>query len=205
MYLSVYDIRDSAFELSTITHTQVHGSFSQPKRPCDSITCPQDTHPHPPHTHAPHHTLRSYGFFRVWPARATHARRIPPFYRLVSHYTDTHLYVFSLTLDVPLPINNKISLYPYINKHTLIILIKVQATQTNFHFRCTVFSSQFKSKVVHILTKTAGLWIVLNIDCTPITSISHNLPSHTPNSRLLTSSLSLGVPVPRSTQCIRDV
>jgi hypothetical protein len=31
---------------------------------------------------------------------------IPPFYRLVSHYTDTHLYVFSLDLALPLIINS---------------------------------------------------------------------------------------------------
>ena len=39
----------------------------------------------------------------------------------------------------------------------------------------------------------------------PITSKSHTHPSHSQTSRLLTSSLSLGVPVPRTTQCIRDV
>ena len=48
-----------------------------------------------------------------------------------------------------------------------------------------------------------------NIDGTPISSRSHTHPSHTQNSRLLTSSLLLGVPGPhgtvrRSPQCIRD-
>jgi hypothetical protein len=34
-------------------------------------------------------------------------------------------------------------------------------------------------------------------------SKSHTHPSHSQTSRLLTSSLSLGVPVPRPTQCVR--
>ena len=76
--------------------------------------------------------------------------------------------------------------------------------QTNFHFRRVVFSSQLKSKVGHILVKAAALRIMLNIDGSPIASRSHTHPSHTQNSRLLTSSLSLGVPVPHTTQCIRD-
>ena len=78
----------------------------------------------------------------------------------------------------------------------------VQLAQTNFHFRRTTFSSQLKSKVGHILAKAAALRIMLNIDGAPIASRSHTHPSHTQNSRLLTSSLSLGVPVPRATQCI---
>jgi hypothetical protein len=50
----------------------------------------------------------------------------------------------------------------------------------------------------------SALCINLNIDVAPITSRTHTHPSHSETSRLLTSSLSLGVPVPRSTQCIRD-
>ena len=45
----------------------------------------------------------------------------------------------------------------------------------------------------------------LNIDVTPTPSISHTHPSHSQTSRLLTWSLSLGVPDPRTTQCTRDV
>jgi hypothetical protein len=41
--------------------------------------------------------------------------------------------------------------------------------------------------------------INLNLDGAPITSKSHTHPSHSQTSRLLTSSLSLGVPVPRPT------
>jgi hypothetical protein len=49
-------------------------------------------------------------------------------------------------------------------------------------------------KVGSTLSKTVALRINLNIDGEPITQTS----------RLLTSSLSLGVPVPRGTQCMRD-
>ena len=80
----------------------------------------------------------------------------------------------------------------------------VQLSQTNFHFLRTVFSSQFKSKVGNILAKAEELRINSNIDGSSIPSRSHTRPSHTQNSHLLTSSLSLGVPVPHSTQCIRD-
>ncbi len=61
----------------------------------------------------------------------------------------------------------------------------------------------------HISNLTLGIFalrastlrIILNIDGTPVSSRSHTHPSHTQTSRLLTSSLSLGVPNPRSTQC----
>ncbi len=84
----------------------------------------------------------------------------------------------------------------------------VQLAQTDrdqFHFRHTAFSQQLKSKVVLPLTKAAPLRINLNLDGTPITSKSHTHPSHSQTSRLprITSSLSLGVPVPRPTQCMR--
>ncbi len=60
-----------------------------------------------------------------------------------------------------------------------------------FHFRHTVFSSQFKSKVGNILAKAAALRITLNIDGTPIDSKSHTHPSHSQNSRLLKPRLYL--------------
>ncbi len=41
--------------------------------------------------------------------------------------------------------------------------------------------------------------------CLLLFQFSHTHPSHSQNSRLLTSSLSLGVPVPRATQCMRGV
>ncbi len=73
----------------------------------------------------------------------------------------------------------------------------VQSAQSNmgafFHFHRTDFSSMFKSHVSSILAKTAALRINLNLDGASITSKSHTHPSHSQTSRLLTSSLSLGV------------
>ncbi len=83
----------------------------------------------------------------------------------------------------------------------------VQLAQTDrgqFHFHRAAFSQQLKNKVVLTLAKAAALRNNLNLDGVPITSKSHSHPSHSQTSRLLTSSLSLGVPVPRPTQCMRD-
>ena len=74
-----------------------------------------------------------------------------------------------------------------------------------FHFRRAAFSSMLKSRVSLILAKAAALRINLNLDGAPIASKSHTHPSHSQTSRLLTSSLSLGVPVPRPTQCMFGV
>jgi hypothetical protein len=71
-----------------------------------------------------------------------------------------------------------------------------------FHFRRAASSSMLKSNCGNILAKAAALRINLNLDGAPITSQSHTHPSHSQTSRLLTSSLSLGVPVPRPTQCM---
>ncbi len=86
----------------------------------------------------------------------------------------------------------------------------VQSAQSNlgasyFHFRRAVFSNQLKSKCGLLLAKAAALRINLNLDGVPIASNSHTHPSHSYTSRLLTSSLSLGVPVLRATQCMGDV
>ena len=84
----------------------------------------------------------------------------------------------------------------------------VQLAQTErgqFHFRRAAFSSQLKSRVGLALAKAAALRITLDLDGAPITSKSHTQPSHSRTSLLLTSSLSLGVPVPRATQCMRGV
>jgi hypothetical protein len=78
----------------------------------------------------------------------------------------------------------------------------VQTTSGMFHFRRTAFSSGLKRKVGLDLEKAAALRINLNLDGAPIVSKSHTHPSHSPTSRLLTSSLSSGVPVPRPTQCV---
>ncbi len=80
-----------------------------------------------------------------------------------------------------------------------------QHDRGQFHYRRAAFSSQLKSKCGNILGKAAALRIILNIDGAPVASRSHTHPSHSQNSRLLTSSLSSGVPVPRATQCMRGV
>ncbi len=64
------------------------------------------------------------------------------------------------------------------------------------------FSSMLKSRVGNIMDKTSALRVNLNLDGAPIDSSSHTHPSHSQTSRLLTSFLSLGVPVPRPTQCM---
>ncbi len=77
----------------------------------------------------------------------------------------------------------------------------VQFTDPNsglFHYLRVVFSSQLKSKIDNILPKSVTLWIILNIDGVPVGSRSHTHPSHSQTSRLLTSSLSLGVSVPHN-------
>jgi hypothetical protein len=71
-----------------------------------------------------------------------------------------------------------------------------------YHYRHVAVSVQLKSKVGLALAKAAALRITLNLDGAPIISRTHTHPSHSQTSRLLTSSLSLGVPVPRATQCM---
>jgi hypothetical protein len=78
-------------------------------------------------------------------------------------------------------------------------------TSRLFHFRRTAVSSKLKARVGNILAKAAALRITLNIDGAPLASPSHTHPSHSQTSRLLTSPLSYGVPVPRATQCMRGV
>jgi hypothetical protein len=84
----------------------------------------------------------------------------------------------------------------------------VQIEQTDrglFHFLHTSFAHQLKNRLDLTLVKEAALRITLILDGPPITSKSHTHPSHSETSCLLTSSLSLGVPVPRATQCMRDM
>jgi hypothetical protein len=83
-------------------------------------------------------------------------------------------------------------------------LAQSEATSGQFHFRHAAFSQHLTGKVGLALAKSAGLRINLNLDGAPIASKSHSHPSHSQTSRLLTSSLSLDVPVPRPTQCVRD-
>jgi hypothetical protein len=78
----------------------------------------------------------------------------------------------------------------------------VQPDRGLFHYCRAAFSGTLKAKVDSTLGKVAVLRITLNIDGTTITSRTHTHPSHSQTSRLLTSSLSFGVPVPRVTQCM---
>jgi hypothetical protein len=85
----------------------------------------------------------------------------------------------------------------------------VQLAETQrgmFHYRRSAFSSTLKSRVGNILVEVTALRITLNLDGSPIISKSHTHPSHSQTSRLLTSSLSLGIPVPLervgATQCM---
>jgi hypothetical protein len=81
----------------------------------------------------------------------------------------------------------------------------VQSTSGLFHFHRAVFAQHLKSRVGLDLAKVSTLRITLNLDGAPIISKSHTHPSHSQTSRLLTSSLPSGVPVPRPTHCMRDV
>jgi hypothetical protein len=77
---------------------------------------------------------------------------------------------------------------------------RAQTHQDLFHFRRAAFYSQLKSKVSNILAKAAtALRINLNFHGGPVASRSHTHPSHSQTSRLLSSSLSLGIPFPSST------
>jgi hypothetical protein len=77
-----------------------------------------------------------------------------------------------------------------------------QLTSGFFHFRRAALSSSLKAKLVW-LSPDQLCCLVLNLDGAPIASKFHTHPSHSQTSRLLTSSLSLGLPVPRPTQCLR--
>jgi hypothetical protein len=81
-------------------------------------------------------------------------------------------------------------------------VLSAQSDRGFFHYCRAAFSAQFKSKVGLALTKAATLRITLNLDGAPIISTSHTHPSHSQTSRLLSSSLSLGIPVSRATQCM---
>ena len=79
-----------------------------------------------------------------------------------------------------------------------------QHDRGQFHFRRAAFSSHLKARVGNILAKATALRITLNLDGAPIVSQTHTHPSHSQTSRLLTSSLSLGVPVPRPTHGVSE-
>ena len=72
----------------------------------------------------------------------------------------------------------------------------MQQNQDKIRFRRAAFYSQLKSKVGNILAKVTALRINLNIDDAPIASRSHTHPYHSQTSRLVLTSLSLGIPFP---------
>jgi hypothetical protein len=72
-----------------------------------------------------------------------------------------------------------------------------------FHCLHAEYFSTLKSKRGNLLDKAVALRINLNLDGVSIASKSHTHHPHSQTSRLLTSSLSLGVPVPRATYCMR--
>ncbi len=86
------------------------------------------------------------------------------------------------------------------------LVSRVQFAQPNrglFHFRRAAFSSTLKAKVDSTHVKSSSLRVNLNVDGVSITSKTHTHPPHSQTSRLLTSTLSLDVPVPRAvTQCM---
>ncbi len=81
-------------------------------------------------------------------------------------------------------------------------VLSAQSDRGFFHYLRAGFSTQLKRKVDLALDKEASLRITINLDGSPITLRTHTHPSHSQTSRLLTSSLSLDVPVPRATQCM---
>ncbi len=81
----------------------------------------------------------------------------------------------------------------------------MQSTSGLLHFHHSAFGQQLKSRVSLGLAKSAAFRITLNLDGAPITSKSHTHPSHSQTSCLFTSPLSLGVLVPRATQCMGDM
>jgi hypothetical protein len=106
-------------------------------------------------------------------------------------------------------IGNLFSFYSYslIGKLTAFFAASgVQLAQHGqFHYRRAAFSSQLKSKCGSILAKAAAIRITLNIDGAPVGSQTHTHLSHSQTSRLLNSSLSVDVPVPRATLYVRRV
>jgi hypothetical protein len=80
--------------------------------------------------------------------------------------------------------------------------VKIEGGEEDSFTFAARLSLRLKSKVGLALAKVGASRIVLNLDGVSITSKSHTHPSLSETSRLLTSSLSLGLPVPRPTQCV---
>ena len=81
----------------------------------------------------------------------------------------------------------------------------VQHNQDLFRFLRSVFYSHLQYEGANILVKATTLRINFNVDGAPMASHTHTHPSHSQTSRLFSTSLSLGIPFPLSTQCVRGV
>ena len=89
-----------------------------------------------------------------------------------------------------------------------VILLFLQALRETDGFFCILRSSACTTSPWTVPLPPRGVLlttphiIILNIDVAPVSSRSHTHPSQSQTSRLLTSSLSLGVPVSHVTQCM---
>ncbi len=113
-YLSVYDNRDDASEStpstsqpSSLTHVHSIQSHTLPTPTFLTFMCTQILWclPRLDTSRSSYFTMRPDGRLSIFSTHITQCIRgvgIPPFYLLVSHYTDTHLYVYSLTLTLSL-------------------------------------------------------------------------------------------------------
>ena len=84
-------------------------------------------------------------------------------YRTDYNNRPSHVISFSLLLLVRLEVYTVILCLLFLQTHRdtdrFLAASGVQLEQANFHFRCTVLSSQLKSKVGHILTEGKTLRI----------------------------------------------
>jgi hypothetical protein len=98
--------------------------------------------------------------------------------------------------------------YTFIGKLTVFLqvqefrLFKPTVTSSTYDTRLSLHSSKTGLVCLSLSLHLYVLTSIYNIDGMTITSKSHTHPSHSQTSRLLTSSLSLGVPVPQATQCM---
>jgi hypothetical protein len=82
-------------------------------------------------------------------------------------------------------------------------LCNLPVTSSTSTTRCSL--STLEQRLTIFSLKWWGRRITLIIDGAPLVSRSHTHPSHSQTSHLLTSSLSLGVPVPHTTLCMSGV
>ncbi len=103
-----------------------------------------------------------------------------------------------MSLALALTIHNK-------QRFTSLPGLLMEYVEGSLALALTIHNKQQVDKLGSSLTKAATLRVNLNIDGAHIVSRTHTHPSHSQISCLLTSSLSLGVPVSRTTYCMGDV